>query len=119
MRLFSRAKSFATGRDGSRFAMPRTGKGFAFFFDLDGTLIDIAPTPDSVVIPDGLPGQLARLARRTEGALAVISGRSVATLDGLVGGGTFAAAGLQGSAARKGGRERRARADPQAPLGAT
>lgn len=114
MRLFSRARSFATGRDGSRFAMPRTGKGFAFFFDVDGTLIDIAPTPDSVVIPEGLREQLARLARRADGALAVISGRSVATLDSLLGGGAFAAAGLHGAELRLAGGRLEAEPAPKA-----
>jgi trehalose 6-phosphate phosphatase len=101
--LFSRPKSFAAGRDGARFQLPRTGKGYAFFFDVDGTLIDIAPTPDSVVVPDTLSRQLAKLARRANGAVAVISGRSVAMLDQLLGAGGFAAAGLHGAEVRLAG----------------
>ena len=42
--------------------------------DIDGTLLDFAPTPDSVVVPPDLPDTLARLGRQLDGALAVVSG---------------------------------------------
>jgi trehalose 6-phosphate phosphatase len=53
----------------------------ALFLDFDGTLVDIAPTPESVVIPPGLPGLLTRLAERLGGAAAIVSGRPMAELD--------------------------------------
>lgn len=55
----------------------------ALFLDVDGTLLDIAPTPDAVRVPEDLGATLGRIARRLDGALAVVSGRSIATLDRL------------------------------------
>lgn len=53
----------------------------ALFLDFDGTLVEIAATPDSVRVPDTLPRLLQRLATRLNGALAIISGRSLRDLD--------------------------------------
>ena len=53
------------------------------FLDVDGTLIDIAPRPDEVVVPSELLTALAVLNDRLDGALALVSGRSIADLDGL------------------------------------
>src|SRR3954469_5093492 len=53
----------------------------ALFLDFDGTLVEIAATPDAVRVPPGLPGLLARLAAGLGGALAVVSGRPLADLD--------------------------------------
>lgn len=53
----------------------------ALLLDFDGTLVEIAPRPDAVVVPASLPGLLARLAQRLEGALAIVSGRPLADLD--------------------------------------
>jgi trehalose 6-phosphate phosphatase len=53
----------------------------ALLFDIDGTLIDLAPTPDGIFIPPELPGQLAALWRRTSGALALVSGRMISDID--------------------------------------
>ncbi len=55
----------------------------ALLLDVDGTLIDLAPHPDAVVVPAALPGYLSTLSAATEGALALVSGRSVAGLDAL------------------------------------
>lgn len=63
--------------------LPSTADDWAFFLDIDGTLIDIAPTPDAVVVPEELPGVLARLRDRTDGALALITGRGMETVDRL------------------------------------
>ncbi|MCS6879274.1 MAG: trehalose-phosphatase [Geminicoccaceae bacterium] len=52
--------------------------------DLDGTLVEIAPTPHTVVVPGLLPGLLARLARRLDGALAILTGRPLDDLDRLL-----------------------------------
>lgn len=49
----------------------------ALFLDIDGTLLDIAPAPDEVMIPPGLLDDLARLYEKLGGALALISGRSI------------------------------------------
>jgi trehalose 6-phosphate phosphatase len=53
----------------------------AFLLDVDGTIIDIAPTPDAVTVAPGLPETLLKLAKCTDGAVALISGRRIADLD--------------------------------------
>jgi trehalose 6-phosphate phosphatase len=55
----------------------------ALFLDVDGTLLDIAATPDRVVVPDGLAATIARLERLLGGALAIVTGRTLADLDRL------------------------------------
>ena len=55
----------------------------ALLLDVDGTLLDIAPTPDAVVVPPMLREILADLIERTDGAVALVSGRRIATLDRL------------------------------------
>src|SRR3954462_1742977 len=49
----------------------------ALFVDLDGTLLEIAPRPELVRVPDGLAALLSRLAEQRGNALAVISGRRI------------------------------------------
>lgn len=90
----------AVSADGGHFRLPRSAGGYAFFFDLDGTLIDIAQTPDSVVVPTTLAADLMALAQSAGGALAVVSGRSIATIDHLLAPARFAAAGLHGNELR-------------------
>ncbi|MEJ2378696.1 MAG: trehalose-phosphatase, partial [Pseudolabrys sp.] len=53
----------------------------ALLLDFDGTLVDIAPTPDAVHVPAALCNALARLLQATGGALALVSGRPIADLD--------------------------------------
>jgi trehalose 6-phosphate phosphatase len=53
----------------------------AVFLDIDGTLLDIAPKPDAVVVPGGLNENLSRLRERLGGALALISGRPLDQID--------------------------------------
>ena len=80
--------------------LPTTPDGWAFFLDLDGTLIDIAERPDAVVVPPELPGLLVRLASRAGGALALVSGRAIATLDRLLAPARLPAAGIHGAEMR-------------------
>jgi len=54
---------------------------YAFLLDVDGTLLDIAPTPRSVWVPPQLLETLAALLHRTGGAVAFVSGRRVSELD--------------------------------------
>jgi trehalose 6-phosphate phosphatase len=56
----------------------------AFLFDFDGTLVDIAATPGSVVVPPRLPGLLVAVSAQAGGAVAIISGRPVAEIDHLL-----------------------------------
>jgi trehalose 6-phosphate phosphatase len=53
----------------------------ALLLDIDGTLIDIAPTPNEVVMPPELPETLARVSERLDGALALVSGRPIREID--------------------------------------
>jgi trehalose 6-phosphate phosphatase len=53
----------------------------ALFIDIDGTLLDMAPTPDAVRVPPGLVHTLTRLAETFNGAVALITGRRVADAD--------------------------------------
>ena len=68
----------------------------AFFLDLDGTLLKFAPRPDAVSADAGLRALLENLQRRSGGALALVSGRSIATLDSLLAPLRLPAAGLHG-----------------------
>jgi trehalose 6-phosphate phosphatase len=68
--------------------------------DLDGTLLDIAPTPDSVVVPPGLLDVLRALRRLLGDALAVVTGRPIETIDLLLDDAVFAVAGEHGGAIR-------------------
>ncbi|MDI1266954.1 MAG: trehalose-phosphatase [bacterium] len=53
----------------------------AILLDIDGTLLDLAPTPREVWVPPGLSKTLNRLLQRTNGALALVSGRSLCDID--------------------------------------
>ncbi len=57
----------------------------SLFLDFDGTLVDIAEQPDAVVTGPVVADLLTRLAARLAGRVAVVSGRSIAQLDALVG----------------------------------
>src|ERR1700733_718649 len=53
----------------------------ALLLDIDGTLLDLAPTPREVWVPPGLAKTMNRLLQRTSGALALVSGRSLNDID--------------------------------------
>ncbi len=72
----------------------------ALLLDLDGTLLELARTPASVVVPPGLPATLARLRDELAGALAVITGRPVDQVDTLLPGVVPTVAGEHGGALR-------------------
>lgn len=82
--------------------LPGGVDGLAVFLDIDGTLLDIADTPDGIVVPAGLPAALARLAARLGGAVALVTGRSVATVDRLFPGLSVVVNGLHGAEWRDG-----------------
>ncbi|MGE3831832.1 MAG: trehalose-phosphatase [Parvibaculaceae bacterium] len=60
--------------------MPRLTPTDAIFLDFDGTLVELAERPDGVVVPPELPAVLHRLKERLHGALAIVSGRTLAEL---------------------------------------
>ncbi|GJD52358.1 Trehalose-6-phosphate phosphatase [Methylobacterium crusticola] len=81
-----------------------TDTAFALFLDFDGTLVDIAPRPDAVRVPPALPPALTRLRARLGGALAVITGRPIAVIDGFLAPERFDVGGLHGVEQRLGDR---------------
>ncbi len=72
----------------------------ALLLDMDGTLIDLAPTPEAVVVPAGLPETLVTLRNSLSGALAIVTGRPIETVDRLFGDAPGAVAGEHGGAIR-------------------
>jgi trehalose 6-phosphate phosphatase len=77
----------------------------ALLLDVDGTLIDIALTPDDVHVPDDLCESLSRLAELTNGAVALVSGRLISTVDKLFEPLKLAAIGAHGAECRLPGGE--------------
>src|SRR5947199_7421050 len=72
----------------------------AVLLDIDGTLLDFAPTPREVWVPPGLAKTLHRLHRRTNGALALVSGRSLNDIDLIFAPDQFPAVGGHGAEMR-------------------
>lgn len=68
----------------------------AWFLDIDGTLIDIATTPGGVRMDKELPPLLKHLHAASEGAVALVTGRTVAAVDHLFAPLRFAVAGQHG-----------------------
>lgn len=56
-------------------------EGAALFLDFDGTLVELAETPDAIRVSPSLAPLLARLGERLGGRLALVSGRSIADLE--------------------------------------
>jgi trehalose 6-phosphate phosphatase len=80
---------------------PPLERNTALFIDVDGTLLEIAPRPELVCVPPGLPDLLERLTQEHGGALAVVSGRDLAELDRLFRPWRGAAAGVHGAERRR------------------
>jgi trehalose 6-phosphate phosphatase len=73
---------------------------WALFLDVDGTLLEIAATPESVFVSESLKTLLKEASERLDGALALISGRAIADLDRLFAPLKFCAAGIHGAELR-------------------
>lgn len=61
--------------------LPRITLDTALFLDFDGTLVELASQPETVVVPSALAGTLAGLYRQLGGALALVTGRRLLDLD--------------------------------------
>jgi trehalose 6-phosphate phosphatase len=72
----------------------------AVLLDIDGTLLDLAPTPREVWVPPGLAVTLNRLLDGTAGALALVSGRSLNDIDLIFAPEQFPAVGGHGAEMR-------------------
>lgn len=79
---------------------PDLDRSNALFLDLDGTLLEIAPTPELVVVPPGLPALLCSLYGLLGGALAIVTGRSMKVIDELLAPFNGSAAGEHGVSLR-------------------
>jgi trehalose 6-phosphate phosphatase len=72
----------------------------AILLDIDGTLLDLAPTPREVWVPPGLARTLSGLLEKTAGALALVSGRSLNDIDLIFAPEQFPAVGGHGAEMR-------------------
>ncbi|MDO3388440.1 trehalose-phosphatase [Gilvimarinus sp. SDUM040013] len=59
-------------------------ENIGLFLDFDGTLVDFAQTPEGVYVPEELRQVLGALAVQLNGALALVSGRALDSLSGLI-----------------------------------
>jgi trehalose 6-phosphate phosphatase len=85
--------------------LPTPAKNWALFLDIDGTLLELAPTPTAVVVPAELPGLLQALGRVLDGAVAFVTGRSLADVDLLFTPLVLTGAGQHGAEIRVSGHE--------------
>lgn len=67
----------------ARIRMPAPNPHWAFFFDVDGTVVDLAPSPSLVRLDEELHALLRRLHQAAGGALALVSGRTIEGVDAI------------------------------------
>lgn len=56
----------------------------ALFFDFDGTLVDLAPTPEEVVVIPELIDSIQHIRDHLDGRLAIVSGRPISQIDAML-----------------------------------
>lgn len=83
------ARDHDAGRGaGVRRPLPAIPEGFpagmALFLDLDGTVLDLAPTPGAVSIGPDVVAAIGVLIQRLDGALAIVTGRSLQDVDRIL-----------------------------------
>jgi len=88
-----------SARRGSR-PPPAPRPDWAYFFDIDGTLLDFAESPTSVRLDRDLRALIEALHRLSGGAVALISGRSIRDVDALFNDVHLPAAGQHGTERR-------------------
>jgi len=76
--------------------LPAPRATWAFFFDIDGTLADFAPTPSEIRLERDLHQLIRGLHQASGGALALISGRSIENVDSIFSGPRLPVAGQHG-----------------------
>lgn len=81
-------------------SLPEFSPELAYFLDIDGTLLDIADHPYAIRADPDLRQLLRDLFDVTHGAMALISGRSVAYIDRLLASANFCVAGQHGAERR-------------------
>jgi trehalose 6-phosphate phosphatase len=80
---------------------PPPALDWCLFLDVDGTLVELTDTPSQVRIAPAIQSLLREVAERLGGALALVSGRRIDTLDALFAPLKLPAAGLHGVERRK------------------
>lgn len=78
----------------------RDWRDAAWFLDFDGTLVELAATPDAVVVAPGLVQVLAALSEQLGGRLAIVSGRPIAQIDAMLAPLKLPVAGVHGAERR-------------------
>jgi trehalose 6-phosphate phosphatase len=81
-------------------AVPLPQTSWCLFLDVDGTLLELAATPQAVIVAPTLFDLLVRLRQAAGGALALVSGRTLTDLDRLFGALQLPCAGLHGGQRR-------------------
>lgn len=76
--------------------LPEPERRWSLFLDFDGTLTEIVESPGAVAVDPRLPATLAEIADALGGAVALVSGRTIAELDRLLAPARLPAAGLHG-----------------------
>jgi trehalose 6-phosphate phosphatase len=74
--------------------------GHALYLDIDGTILDLAPSPEAVEVPVWMVPLLRRLSDKLDGAVAFVSGRTIAAIDHLFRPLIFPAVGVHGGEVR-------------------
>ncbi len=97
--------------------MPPLAADWAFFLDIDGTLLEYAARPHEVQVDAGLLELLDRLRAASGGAIALVSGRSVEDIDKLFAPLVLPAAGQHGTERRTAAGTVRRHAPPIERLG--
>jgi trehalose 6-phosphate phosphatase len=75
---------------------PPPSRDYCLFLDVDGTLLDLAETPSAVIVDADLKSLLGAVSRRLDGAAALVSGRTIASVDELFAPLVLPVAGLHG-----------------------
>ena len=81
---------------GAVHAVPLPTTAWCLFLDVDGTLLELADHPGAVFVDPELKELLARLRSAADGAVALVSGRTIADLDRLFNDPTLLVAGMHG-----------------------
>ena len=82
--------------------LPKAEPGWAFFLDIDGTLLALAATPAGVTVDRELKQTLVQLRTATGKAIALVSGRPIGEVDNLFAPLRLPTAGQHGSERRDG-----------------
>jgi trehalose 6-phosphate phosphatase len=83
--------------------LPSLNGAYAFFFDFDGTLAELADTPTQVAVENRARCALECLFEASSGAVAIVTGREIDAIDSLLAPLRLPVAGVHGFERRNGG----------------